>query len=148
MRRSIFESVGGAEETFKLCGDFMLWIKMLLVSDIAFIAEPLNFFRSHENTVRSRIMGNYQNIEEMYRIRLHIFNHLCVPKQSKEKICSTLAWLWFNCMIDQKNKYSFKKHFEVFRIAARTDSKIYKRLFKALIGHFVGHSFSTNNFTS
>lgn len=53
-RRSLYEKVGGADETLILCGDWLLWVKILLVSNIAFVAEPLNYFRTHSGTVRGK----------------------------------------------------------------------------------------------
>src|SRR5579871_2477295 len=41
-RKSVYEATGGADETMQLCGDWHLWAKMLLRSDVAFVAEPLN----------------------------------------------------------------------------------------------------------
>jgi len=33
--------VGSVDENIKYTGDWMLWAKMLLISDIIFVAEPL-----------------------------------------------------------------------------------------------------------
>jgi glycosyltransferase involved in cell wall biosynthesis len=53
-RRSVYERVGGADEDMQLAGDWMLWIKMALVSDVAFVARPLNHWRWHAGTARER----------------------------------------------------------------------------------------------
>ena len=45
IRRSVFEEAGCAEEKLRCAGDWMTWVRMLLISDLAFVAEPLNFFR-------------------------------------------------------------------------------------------------------
>jgi len=63
IRKSIYDQVGGADEKLRLCGDWMLWAKMLLISDIAFVGKPLNYFRTHSNTVRSNSERNALNIE-------------------------------------------------------------------------------------
>lgn len=51
-RKSIFEKVGGAPNFMHQCGDWWLWIKMLTISDLAYSAEQLNFFRAHSQTTR------------------------------------------------------------------------------------------------
>jgi Glycosyl transferase family 2 len=51
-RREVYEGVGGADEKLRLCGDWKLWSAMALKGDIAYIAEPLNYFRCHEASVR------------------------------------------------------------------------------------------------
>jgi glycosyltransferase involved in cell wall biosynthesis len=52
-RRSVFEDVGGANGEFRTCGDWLLWLKVLLKYDVAFVAKPLNYFRFHPNSVIS-----------------------------------------------------------------------------------------------
>jgi glycosyltransferase involved in cell wall biosynthesis len=68
-RKSVYTEVGGADETMKLCGDWFLWTKMLLVSDIFFIAEPLNIFRLTKISVRNR----FSKVETFHE-RLRILN--------------------------------------------------------------------------
>jgi glycosyltransferase involved in cell wall biosynthesis len=53
-RRSVYERVGGADEDMQLAGDWLLWIKMALVSDVGFVARPLNQWRWHAATARAR----------------------------------------------------------------------------------------------
>lgn len=53
-RKSLYHACGGADESMRLCGDWMLWSRMLLISDIYFIAEPLNYFRLTQSSARNR----------------------------------------------------------------------------------------------
>jgi glycosyltransferase involved in cell wall biosynthesis len=66
-RKAIFDQVGGADETMRLCGDWFLWIKILLVSDVYFIAEPLNVFRLTSISVRNRY-SKVQTFSERMKI--------------------------------------------------------------------------------
>jgi hypothetical protein len=50
-KKEIFDSTGGADETIKYCSDWLLWMKILSRSDIAFISECLNHFRFHTESV-------------------------------------------------------------------------------------------------
>lgn len=52
-RRALYEAMGGADEEMRLCGDWMAWAGLLLRSDLAFVAEPLNFHRTHPAALRS-----------------------------------------------------------------------------------------------
>lgn len=51
-RKDVFLRAGGAAENLRLSGDWETWIRMLLISDLAFTPERLNFFRHHAATVR------------------------------------------------------------------------------------------------
>ena len=62
-RKSIFDKVGGADESFRMCGDWHLWCRMLSCSDLAFLAAPLNQHRLHSGSVRSRTVAAQVLIE-------------------------------------------------------------------------------------
>ena len=51
-RKSVFQKVLPLDTSYKICGDMKVWFNMLMLSDIAFIAVPLNYFRFHEKNVR------------------------------------------------------------------------------------------------
>jgi hypothetical protein len=53
-RKSVYEQTGYADEMMRQCGDWMMWVKMLLISDVAFVAEPLNYYRMHAGSVTHR----------------------------------------------------------------------------------------------
>lgn len=54
MRRSTLDTVEAADETMRLAGDWVFWIRFLMVTDVVFMADPLNYFRFHQRNVRSR----------------------------------------------------------------------------------------------
>ena len=65
-------------EKYKLCGDWLFWIKILLNSDLFFIAEPLNYFRCHANTARMITKFKFEISE-----KVNILNYLFIS----EKMC-------------------------------------------------------------
>jgi GT2 family glycosyltransferase len=56
-RRAAYEQVGGADASLRLCGDWKLWTKMALAGRVAYVGEPLNYYRFHGATIRSSIWG-------------------------------------------------------------------------------------------
>ena len=67
-RKAINERVGGADENLRLCGDWKLWTAMALRGKIAYIAEPLNYFRFHEGSVRNWSVGVGVSSAEGYEV--------------------------------------------------------------------------------
>ena len=65
-KKDVFEKVGGADTSVEKCADWLLWMKMLLVSDLAFVAAPLNRFRSHAESV----IATSQQHPSYYRCRM------------------------------------------------------------------------------
>lgn len=59
-RRSAWHAAGGADESLRIAGDWKLWATMLLEGDLAFVAEPLNRFRRHAQTVRGTLRASRQ----------------------------------------------------------------------------------------
>jgi cellulose synthase/poly-beta-1,6-N-acetylglucosamine synthase-like glycosyltransferase len=53
MRRSALAAVGPAPETMRIAGDWVYWVRYMLTTQVAFVAEPLNYFRFHRHNVRS-----------------------------------------------------------------------------------------------
>lgn len=53
-RKAIYKRVGGADESLRMCGDWKLWAAMALEGRIAYVSEPLNYYRAHGASMRNR----------------------------------------------------------------------------------------------
>ena len=98
-RRRIFEQAGGAPEDLRLCGDWLAWARMLSISDIAFVAAPLNHFRSHPNSVRSSSQLTRLCAEE-YRVKAWIVKHCAVPVEVRARAAADSLQRWHWCLGD------------------------------------------------
>jgi glycosyltransferase involved in cell wall biosynthesis len=67
-RRDVFERIGLASTGFRLCGDWMTYIRLLEVSDIAFSADILNHYRRHDNTARNSSEKAVLETLETYKV--------------------------------------------------------------------------------
>lgn len=70
LRRSILEEVGPADETTRLTGDWLYWIKILARCSVSYVSKPYNYFRTHANNVRSKTELNGVLLEESSRVLL------------------------------------------------------------------------------
>ena len=52
VRRDIFQRAIRGADLWRLSGDWWTWVRILLESDLAYVAEPMNFFRTHDRSVR------------------------------------------------------------------------------------------------
>lgn len=68
MRRSALAAVGPANETMRVAGDWVFWVRYLMSTDVAFVAEPLNYFRFHQQNVRSRTEQDGTQLLEMAQV--------------------------------------------------------------------------------
>ncbi len=93
-RKEIYERVGGADESLRLCGDWKLWAAMALTGKVAYVAEPLNFFRFHEATVRSRSTQASRDVAERLRVIRWILERVTPTDVARERLCKLYSFYW------------------------------------------------------
>lgn len=89
-KRELYDMVGGADESFGLCADWKFWASLLRISDIAFVAEPLNYFRVHAKTTRARAR-RWVGMAEALQVMKYILNSMYVPKDALEDLHARLV---------------------------------------------------------
>lgn len=126
VRRSVVESIGYADENWRIAGDWIFWAKMLLASDIAFVAEPLNFWRQHSGTVRSSTSRNGRMIQESYDASRYISERTQIPEDILEKARSIRfhSWVCYN----EDCFFSFTDNKRIYFAARMFDPHINTRL--------------------
>jgi len=99
---------------FKLCGDWIFWIKLIEQGDLLYVNEKLNNFRTHSSTVRNKsdnkIFGYFENAK--------ITNYLFMQYGSKalSKIYSDyLIYIYFNRYSKEIRKGTFLKFLKTIR---------------------------------
>jgi glycosyltransferase involved in cell wall biosynthesis len=87
-RKDIYELVGGANPLFPSNGDWLLWLKLLCHGKVAFINNPLNKYRRHDNTVTFRFsQSNKLDYKEVYSSALRKeFNQYLERVKLKENL--------------------------------------------------------------
>lgn len=85
-RRNKMESIGMADETFKLNGDWLFWIRLMENSKVAFAAKSLNYFRTHGSSVRSLTLYTGLGLYEYSRIVDYVSRNLKFNKQERRDI--------------------------------------------------------------
>ena len=82
IRRSVFDEIAPAPEDFRLASDWMVYMRILLKADVAFVAKPLNYFRTHTSTVRSNTGKHGYWLEESIRARIRSLARPAYPGRS------------------------------------------------------------------
>jgi glycosyltransferase involved in cell wall biosynthesis len=126
-RRSVYVSTGGADESFRLAGDHMLWAKLLLESDVAFCATPLNFFRVHGNTVRSKSRRTALALDEAIRIFDYIRARVDIPREVQDLAIGRMISRW-SSECGEGSLGSIARHVQVYRAMRRIDPRLHRRL--------------------
>lgn len=93
-RKDIYDLVGGADETLRLCGDWKLWAAMALRGQVAYVCEPLNYFRYHANTARTRTERDRADVREYLHVSRWVLDRVAVPEAERRKVCKAMAKGW------------------------------------------------------
>jgi len=133
LRRNVYEKTGFADATLRLNGDWLQWIKMLLISDLVFVAQPLNYFRTHNRSVRhtSRIAG----IQESYLIQKYLQRHLRLPPQVVASVTASLFYQWSEYALFPPGATVWKfwrQNLKIYRLARQVDRRVTLRLMRRL----------------
>lgn len=126
MRKSILEQVGLADESFRLNGDWLLWAKISLLSNVAFVAERLNYFRQHTNNVRSATNADGTALVELTRLLKKLNNMVSFRPFFLQVMISTLVAMWLEGII--KYNISYAKNNEIYRNLKCAESNLNKRI--------------------
>jgi glycosyltransferase involved in cell wall biosynthesis len=89
-RRALSDTVGGADESFALSSDWKFWVSLLSISDLAFVAEPLNFFRVHAHTTRAKAR-TWVGLPEAMEVMKYIIETVNVPQKALQDLHARLA---------------------------------------------------------
>lgn len=93
-KKSAFLKADKAFTSMRFCGDWMLWVQLLKMGNIAFSAQPLNYFRFHNAT--TRVLDTFQRrklrAEEEYEVVANIVQTVAGDKNKfSERIDEALS---------------------------------------------------------
>ena len=128
-RKSIYDAVGGADESFQLCGDWKLWASMALRGRVLHLSEPLNYFRFHDGTVRSRDMKGGILAHESLRVVRWLLDQVTVPDTRRSKLFQTLSDLWIPPVI-ALGGVPIRLKWAILREATAMDSLAVRRMLR------------------
>jgi len=100
-KRGLCDVVGGADESLQLASDWKFWASMLCVSDLAFVAAPLNYFRTHGSSVRAKTR-TWMQITEGLQVMKYIVDRLDVPRDALEDLHARLAVVLLHAYITRR----------------------------------------------
>ena len=86
--------MGGPVLEFRLSGDWVFWLRMIRASGVAYVAEPLNFYRCHAQTVRSASLQGGLWLEEMARVIADLYPELSLPPGDVRRLQEHFWMLW------------------------------------------------------
>ena len=82
-RKSKYIEAGYADHSMKYCGDWFLYLRLLLISDVAYISEPLNVIRFHNKSTSNYYFKTGIYFHEVLRIYGFIVSKVILTPSKK-----------------------------------------------------------------
>jgi len=108
-RKNVYDYVGGADESLRLCGDWKLWAAMALQGNVAYHCEPLNYFRFHDASVRNQTELSATHVVEYLHVCRWVFDRALVPSAVIEGICEEKVGLWVPLLMSFRTPLALKR---------------------------------------
>lgn len=108
-RRAVYEQVGWADESMRLCSDWKLWAAMALSGRIAYISEPLNYFRCHEATLRTKTSRTSIDVMEHFKVIRWILTQVRPTKAVRDRVGLLVADMWVPVVMSFHVPFETKK---------------------------------------
>jgi glycosyltransferase involved in cell wall biosynthesis len=89
-RRDVYLQTGGAPANMRLSGDWMTWVRMLLISDVAFVPASLNYFRQHDSSVRETTTIRMY-LEEKWAVQRLIAQSCGLPQRKQRSLTGRIG---------------------------------------------------------
>jgi hypothetical protein len=126
-RKAVYEQVGGADSAMYICGDWKLWAAMALEGSVAYVCEPLNYFRFHGASVRNKSTQGAVNVTEALQVVRWILDRVTPPDAVLQKTYKTCAGLWVPWVLGPHVSPVLRA--QVLRCARAVDPHPFRRVF-------------------
>lgn len=130
-RKRIYDRVGGVDESLVACGDWKLWVLMALEGEIAYVSEPLNSYREHNESVRTAMAQMGRGAGEHLLMVRWMLERVSPTSPVVEKAYAFAAAMWVYPILNWR--VPFRVRWELLRNAIANDPHALRRLLHGVL---------------
>lgn len=112
IKRELFEQCGRLSDRYLVAADWALWLDLSERTDFYYIATPLNYFRQHATTIRSKIKLATQ-VAEIYNIFYNHITRYSLDGSAQKSMKNGAGAVWFWYFLEYRKTW-FKSFSKVF----------------------------------
>ncbi|HSW01188.1 MAG TPA: glycosyltransferase [Sedimentisphaerales bacterium] len=128
-RRRVYLDAGWADASYRMCADWLQWAKMMLRADFTYVAQPLNFYRCHRNTVRQECLNNVIRDLEELRVCAYLLSRVSVPDRTVSDLCDRIVLRWTSHSLRRSRIHgSLAYDLRILRILRQIDRQYASRI--------------------
>ncbi|MBO3273250.1 glycosyltransferase [Hymenobacter defluvii] len=135
LRRATIEQVALPDGSWRLVGDWLYWTSIMAISRVAFVAEPLNYFRFHDNNVRSTKVKQGLALVEILRLLVVIRKYGTPAAALFQKKLDECVDYWIHCLFNLRYKIPFSRHRELFYLLGKLDKNFKKNIWRKILSY-------------
>jgi glycosyltransferase involved in cell wall biosynthesis len=132
-RKRIYIRAGYADESIYYGNDWLTWIFMMQISDVAFVCEHLNFYRCHPESVREEMDLTEHEIMGSYLVLKFILSHQELDRQIKKRVYRYRVRAWVNIFFRGRKRFDRTLTRKIFNLVRPFDKLIYFRFFREFL---------------
>lgn len=130
-RRAVYDRVGGVDASMLTSGDWKLWVLMSLEGKIAYVSEPLNYYREHDVTVRAAIGRTGRGAAEHLRMVRWMLERVRPSRAVVRRAYSWAAAMWVDPVLN--HRIPFRVRWELLKEAMASDPYAVFRLIRGML---------------
>ncbi|HWG58347.1 MAG TPA: glycosyltransferase [Candidatus Acidoferrales bacterium] len=127
-RRSEYLSAGGADEQLRVSGDWKLWAALALRGKVAFVDEPLNYYRTDEQSVLHRSVHDASNVIESLDVVRWILDQVSLSSEVLAQVYQARVDSWVPAVMSFHFSWSTK--FAILKRAYAIDAQCARRILR------------------
>ena len=131
-RKAAYESVGGADESMRTCGDWKLWAALALAGKVGYAGEPLNFFRFHDKSVRNQCEQVGLDTAENLQVVRWILDRVKPTEVVLQKARLQAAYFWIPTVLGRRAPLG--RRLEILRNAMAIDPHAIRKPVRRALG--------------
>lgn len=130
-RKAVYERVGGVDETLRVCGDWRLWVLMASEGQIAYVGEPLNYYREHMATVRNKRVESGLIAAEHLRTVRWMFDRMAPRPEVRRGALPLAAFYWIPAVLSRR--VPLRRRWSILRDAMAIDPHALRKLIRPAV---------------
>jgi hypothetical protein len=123
--------VGGVDQSMLTSGDWKLWVLMALEGKIAYVSEPLNYYREHDVTVRTAIGRTGRGAAEHLRMVRWMLERFTPSEAVIKRAYTWAAAMWVDPVVNRH--IPFRVRWELLKEAMANDPHALRRVFRGML---------------
>jgi len=140
-RRDVYMKAGFAPENMRMCGDWLTYCKVLLISNVAYVASPMNFHRQHPTKHTQNSVLNLTYFREFLQVQKYVENALNQTDKVKRDALRRFLGEWDRLTVSNYGRIDINRMIVLKDMAESSYPGVRSRI--SITTHFILNSFKS-----